>query len=242
MNRRELRDYFRKIRYDTSSFFSQFNQERRLETADKKLQLDPPFKDALSRKLSELPAGSRVLEVGIGKGYLSEDLRRAFPNLNFYGTNFFASSNPSRTRGVVNAEASQLPFRTTSFDFVFSLHCFQHVPDKLRFLRETHRVLKRGGSALVYPMLTTPKTSFDLIIRTSSGEGSVHQVLTANPQVKIHETGYRHPKIGYVRTYHMLELIKSRKSLQFPLRFLLSRSGHYEAGGLFVSVYRHLRE
>ena len=46
----------------------------------------------------------------------------------------------------------ELPFADEEFDFVFDMGCFHHVrqEDRKRFLDGVHRVLKKGGSYLVY--------------------------------------------------------------------------------------------
>ncbi|MCY7273550.1 MAG: methyltransferase domain-containing protein [Phormidesmis sp. CAN_BIN44] len=44
------------------------------------------------------------------------------------------------------ANALDMPFADNSFDLVWSLESGEHMPDKVKFLQECHRVLKPGGT------------------------------------------------------------------------------------------------
>lgn len=44
------------------------------------------------------------------------------------------------------ANALEMPFADDSFDLVWSLESGEHMPDKVKFLQECHRVLKPGGT------------------------------------------------------------------------------------------------
>ncbi|QDU68330.1 SAM-dependent methyltransferase [Engelhardtia mirabilis] len=50
-------------------------------------------------------------------------------------------------------------FADASFERLVSLECIGHVPDKARFFRELHRVLRPGGQALVTAWLTQERPS-----------------------------------------------------------------------------------
>ena len=63
----------------------------------------------------------------------------------------FAPGVPAGHRYI--AEASALPMRDESYDFVLSSHCLEHSANPLKALAETRRVLRRGGFAIyVLPM------------------------------------------------------------------------------------------
>ena len=99
-------------------------------------------------------AGKRVLEVGLGMGTMSERIARSGGLL----TGLDIAEGPvqivndrlsqcgfartARTGSILNA-----PFPDDSFDFVVSLGCLHHTGNLPRALSETHRVLRKGGSA-----------------------------------------------------------------------------------------------
>ncbi|WOB45144.1 methyltransferase domain-containing protein [Thermoleptolyngbya oregonensis NK1-22] len=47
------------------------------------------------------------------------------------------------------ADALKMPFADGRFDLVWSMESGEHMPDKLQFLKECHRVLKPGGTFLM---------------------------------------------------------------------------------------------
>lgn len=46
-------------------------------------------------------------------------------------------------------DATCLEFRDEEFDFVYSYHVLEHIPEYMKALAEMHRVLKKGGTWLV---------------------------------------------------------------------------------------------
>ena len=103
--------------------------------------------------------GDRVLEVGCFDGrncFLVEKLTQA----HCYGIDIsatavqrartYARNTPLRRSEFHAALAERLPFKNGSFDNVISFDVLEHVADKEPFLREIDRVLKPGGTGLVY--------------------------------------------------------------------------------------------
>ena len=85
-----------------------------------------------------------------------KQLRNSRPDVTIFGTSLHKSGKlpfdqrvSSTGNGVVNAEGTQLPFKSRHFDLVLASRVFPFVADKARFLEETHRVLKKGGVGLV---------------------------------------------------------------------------------------------
>ena len=104
-----------------------------------------------------LPAGSRVLDIGCGPGWLWEQGKDGFP----FGLSLtLADLSPgmvtdavraaqgmghyARVEGVV-VDASKLPFADESFDAVLACHMLYHVPDARVALSEFKCVLRPGG-------------------------------------------------------------------------------------------------
>ncbi len=54
--------------------------------------------------------------------------------------------NADRLAGVIRGDATNLPFRESSFDCIITSEMLEHVPDDVRALRELSRVLRPGGT------------------------------------------------------------------------------------------------
>jgi ubiquinone/menaquinone biosynthesis C-methylase UbiE len=104
----------------------------------------------------ESAKGSSVLEIGCGLGtdgaqfvragadYTGVDLTEAAVELARRRFEIFNLPGQFRT-----ADAEHLDFPDESFDVVYSHGVLHHTPDTERAVRETHRVLKKGGRAVV---------------------------------------------------------------------------------------------
>ena len=95
--------------------------------------------------------GQRLLEVGCGRGWLTQRMQERFPAT--YGVDV----NPRSIVHAVTAnlhvmDAVALEFDDEQFDHVYSFHAIEHIVDAAAALREMHRVLRPAGRVLlVYP-------------------------------------------------------------------------------------------
>ena len=99
--------------------------------------------------------GSRVLELGCGRGDLWAENRERIPNswnvlLSDFSPGMLADAREhlgdfqSRFKfRLIDAQA--IPFDDAAFDVVIANHMLFHVPDRPSALSEIHRVLKPGG-------------------------------------------------------------------------------------------------
>jgi ubiquinone/menaquinone biosynthesis C-methylase UbiE len=110
------------------------------------------------RQVSDLlPAGSHILEVAPGPGYLAIELAR----LGIYqvvGVDISASfvqiaRAKARQAGVAaefhQGDAAHLPFGDATFDCIICRAAFKNFTEPAQAIREMHRVLKLGGIALI---------------------------------------------------------------------------------------------
>jgi ubiquinone/menaquinone biosynthesis C-methylase UbiE len=101
-------------------------------------------------------AGKRVLELGCGAG--SDLLRFAKAGARVTGVDLSPSSaSLAKTRlhvyncqgNVLIADAEQLPFKTDSFDLVYSWGVLHHTPDTEQAIKEVYRVAKSGSDICI---------------------------------------------------------------------------------------------
>lgn len=93
----------------------------------------------------------KLLDIGCGTGATITHLRE-------YGVVHGIDMSPlalrfCRERGetwVACASATHLPFPESTFNIVTALDVIEHLDDDLRGIHEIHRVLKPGGSALIF--------------------------------------------------------------------------------------------
>ena len=109
------------------------------------------------------PEGS-ILDIGTGPGFLLLKLRRLNPGLNLTGLDISSAMVSTAQRNVRNAgapeieiregDAGSLPFPDGTFDGVVSTGSFHHWKNPEAGLNEIHRILKTGGQALVYDVVS----------------------------------------------------------------------------------------
>jgi demethylmenaquinone methyltransferase/2-methoxy-6-polyprenyl-1,4-benzoquinol methylase len=90
----------------------------------------------------DLTENSMILDIG------SEDGRKAHYIVN-KGKLTMSDIRRRKISPFVLCEATNLPFKDSSFDLVTILHVIEHIKDDKMVLRETYRILKNGGAVLV---------------------------------------------------------------------------------------------
>jgi demethylmenaquinone methyltransferase/2-methoxy-6-polyprenyl-1,4-benzoquinol methylase len=122
-------------------------------------------------RATRLPPQGRLLDVCTGTADMALEAARQFPDARIAGVDF---SRPMISLGLAKIEragaagrislqvapAEALPFPDESFDAAAVAFGLRNVPDRLRGLREMHRVLRPGGRAVVLEFATPPSPMF----------------------------------------------------------------------------------
>jgi len=103
--------------------------------------------DELFTKIGSLDLMRRVLDIGIGTGYLSQRLRSKYPNLRLHGIDLASGMleicrQKIRDVLLVQSDAKYLPFKEEAFDLVISNLTYQWVGDLGQALQNARSVLK----------------------------------------------------------------------------------------------------
>jgi ubiquinone/menaquinone biosynthesis C-methylase UbiE len=115
------------------------------------------YKDLAARMAAELEAGARVLEVAPGPGYFAIELAKLgsfeITGLDISETCVQIARENARREHVEVAfqqgNASEMPFASNTFDFLFCRAAFKNFSEPVRALEEMYRVLKPGGRAVI---------------------------------------------------------------------------------------------
>jgi len=89
-----------------------------------------------------------MLDLGASYGHETRELRKSFPLTSVYGIDLdmeFCKHVPSSVVG----DMQLLPFRSESFDIIYSNQCYEHSPDIGMALVESYRILKPSGYIVV---------------------------------------------------------------------------------------------
>ncbi len=102
------------------------------------------------------PKGAKILEIGCGEGLTLTAL-----NLNGFDAYSLEpdekyiknavkilESNNIKAGKIKKGVSENMPFKAEEFDYVVSFQVLEHVNDVLKTLKETERVLKKGGETL----------------------------------------------------------------------------------------------
>ncbi len=128
-------DTKRAIRLGHPSYVWRAGQERRLNIVRKHVTLD----------------GRRILDLGCGLGMYTEAFGQHTRHA--YGTEVElerARQAVERAAGVVQGLGEALPFRTGTFDIVFSHEVLEHVDDDRQVVRQAVRVTRPGGYVVIF--------------------------------------------------------------------------------------------
>jgi ubiquinone/menaquinone biosynthesis C-methylase UbiE len=116
----------------------------------------PEFVRTAAGVAASLPAGSAILEVAPGPGFLAIELAKlgySVTGIDISKSFVEIAGRNARDAGVAidfrRGDVAKMPFADDSFDFVVCVAAFKNFPDPVAALDEVYRVLRRGGSASI---------------------------------------------------------------------------------------------
>ena len=138
-----------------------------LQTAERSTNLDPSENVVFQRHLIAYKEAAKlvsgvVLEIGSGEGYGIKEL--APKSDSFIAIDKYKSNIPTNLKKSYNIKfiKSEVPplngIASNSIDFIVSFQVIEHIEEDYKFIEEIHRVLKKGGSAII----TTPNKLMSL--------------------------------------------------------------------------------
>jgi ubiquinone/menaquinone biosynthesis C-methylase UbiE len=115
------------------------------------------FRSDARRVAALLASGAKVLEVAPGPGYFSIELAKLggyqIVGLDISRTFVEIAQRNAKQAGAAMefrvGSASDMPFESGQFDFLFCRAAFKNFSEPVKALQEMHRVLKPGGRALI---------------------------------------------------------------------------------------------
>ena len=128
-------------------------------------------------QLIEMPETGEFIEVGCGSGAVSIYIAQKH-SLNVTGTDIDGVQLQlarQKSAGITNiefieADATDLPFESTSFDIVLSFGVMHHISNWLVALKEINRILKPGGYFLYWDIFYAKwATSMTVLFRGKYG-------------------------------------------------------------------------
>ncbi len=158
----------------------------------------------LMRKVNTLDDAKRILDIGMGTGWLTNKLKFYFPDAVVVGMDFapgmIDAAKHKNEEGfrIIQADAADIPFKNDSFDVIISNLAYQWVEDLNKSFMHCRQSLKKDGlltltmfgySTFQELFLTLEKTNKDdnPFLRRLASREAVYEALT--------QSGFRDIKV-----------------------------------------------
>jgi SAM-dependent methyltransferase len=137
------------------------------------------------------PGAGRLMEIGVGTGYVMRAIRAAMPKASLAGSDIhteglrFAADRLGSSVDLIQVDARRIPFRS-EFDVICMLDTLEHIAEDEAVLKQLHGALRPGGGLL----LTVPQ---HMALWGPADEIAFHQrrYATAELQRKAEAAGFR---------------------------------------------------
>jgi SAM-dependent methyltransferase len=169
--------------------------------------------DALHRRLAEQTPGpkdgriTRILEIGCGIGQMAVEMKRLHPDAEVIATDISAPmiryGHWRATEQNIAVHFAQMPsedldFPDGHFDLVYEHILFHEIPTPVldKTLKEVHRVLRPGGTFVVWDFATAEPDKpgyaglVGLMDAADNGEPYAHAFVTCNVEQRLERAGF----------------------------------------------------
>jgi len=181
---------------------------------------------------NSLPEGSRILDVGSASGgntLLLTDLGFNLTSLEM--SDLGVRLQLKKGIRVVRGDATDLPFKSDSFDAVLCLDVLEHIENDVSALNEMYRVTRPGGKFL-FSVPEDPK----LWSTHDEAVSHVRRYLRSEFQQKISEAGFEISKTRSslvflkwpIKIYRLFSKGSSLKKENFLINSILHKIGQFE--------------
>ena len=186
----------------------------------------------LQEKISPLKQGNTILDLCCGYGVAANTLAKEFPSLNIIGVDLHPDETQVKKYMLVGEE-EHLPaqlfahdacemssLKTQSVDFCYCMAGIAYVPDGLKMLQETYRVLKIGAKAFFYIMRRDDDIAEGISLSeiTQAAQGGIFAI---HPFLDKTRAGWESGTIPrpYYEDGVILEMVKNSDELIFPFKY-----------------------
>lgn len=211
----------------------------------------------LSKRITKRPTSGRLLDIGMGTGWLTGRLTHYFPGVKVIGIDF-AQGMLEKARKeeepfeVVLANALAIPFQDDSFDVVVSNLAFQWISDLPKAFGECRRVLKPEGQlaislfgrstfqelfvSLEHAAKTSGQTEALKIARLAS-RGEIERSLAASGLKNV-KTEFETIKVHFPDMFSLIQWIKKIGANRLPRQFFVGKDFLNTANHYYTTYYK----
>ena len=186
----------------------------------------------LKEEVSNLNQGETVLDLCCGYGIGANTLAREFPDLKITGVDLQPDAiqvkkylsleqNQNLPATLIAHDACNLSsIATQSISFCYCMAGIAYVPDGLKMLQETYRVLKSGGKAYFYIMRRDDDIAADISLSeiVQAAQGGRFKIHPFSDKTKAGWDSGAIPR-PYYEDGVVLEIMKNSEELTFPFNY-----------------------